>query len=207
MNSSYGRSKVSVARGVAASILCGWCAAVGASAQQKVPPPPKPADEGPSLEVTMKFIQDKLNALGAVSNMMYVHDEIAGTDKVYKFRYEVTQVVADSSMCRLNYQFSVKVDEGNPAITPHSVSLKEVADIVVLPLEQQYKKSAATGGHPELSYRIDPPVFALVVHPLKPEKWWHYFGFYDEDPANRVAKALVHAVELCGGGGKKEEPF
>jgi hypothetical protein len=30
--------------------------------------------------------------------------------------------------------------------------------------------------------------------------------FRDEDMANRVAKALVHAVELCGGGGKPE-PF
>jgi len=33
--------------------------------------------------------------------------------------------------------------------------------------------------------------------------------FRDEDMAKRVAKALVHAVELCGGGKDKEEkePF
>jgi hypothetical protein len=30
--------------------------------------------------------------------------------------------------------------------------------------------------------------------------------FFDEQLANRVAKALVHAVELCGGG-TKPEPF
>jgi hypothetical protein len=29
-------------------------------------------------------------------------------------------------------------------------------------------------------------------------------SFRDEDAANRVAKALVHAVELCGGGSKPE---
>jgi hypothetical protein len=32
------------------------------------------------------------------------------------------------------------------------------------------------------------------------------FYFHDEDVANRVAKALVHAVELCGGG-SQPEPF
>jgi len=31
------------------------------------------------------------------------------------------------------------------------------------------------------------------------------FALYDESLANRIAKALVHAVELCGGGSK--EPF
>jgi hypothetical protein len=30
--------------------------------------------------------------------------------------------------------------------------------------------------------------------------------FFDEQLANRVAKALVHAVERCGGG-SKPEPF
>ena len=32
------------------------------------------------------------------------------------------------------------------------------------------------------------------------------YYFLDEDTANRVAKAMVHAVELCGGG-SKPEPF
>jgi alpha-D-ribose 1-methylphosphonate 5-phosphate C-P lyase len=32
------------------------------------------------------------------------------------------------------------------------------------------------------------------------------FNFLDEDTANRVAKAMLHAVELCGGG-SKPEPF
>jgi hypothetical protein len=30
--------------------------------------------------------------------------------------------------------------------------------------------------------------------------------FYEQELADRVAKALVHAVELCGGG-PKPEPF
>jgi hypothetical protein len=34
----------------------------------------------------------------------------------------------------------------------------------------------------------------------------HTWILRDEDTANRLAKALVHAVELCGGG-SKPEPF
>jgi len=33
-----------------------------------------------------------------------------------------------------------------------------------------------------------------------------FWYFLDEDVANRIAKAMVHAVELCGGG-SKPEPF
>jgi hypothetical protein len=33
-----------------------------------------------------------------------------------------------------------------------------------------------------------------------------FWYFLDEDVANRTAKAMVHAVELCGGG-SKPEPF
>jgi hypothetical protein len=32
--------------------------------------------------------------------------------------------------------------------------------------------------------------------------------FYDQDMAQRVAKAIAHAVELCGGSlDEKKEPF
>jgi hypothetical protein len=49
----------------------------GALAQQKkAVPPPKPAD-GPSLEVTMKFIQDKMNDVGPVNYVEYNHDNVA----------------------------------------------------------------------------------------------------------------------------------
>lgn len=32
------------------------------------------------------------------------------------------------------------------------------------------------------------------------------WSFHDEDTANRVAKAVVHAIETCGGG-SAPEPF
>jgi hypothetical protein len=45
------------------TMFCMTLAISTALAQEKTPmaPPPKPADEGPSLEATMKFIQEKMN--------------------------------------------------------------------------------------------------------------------------------------------------
>lgn len=42
--------------------------------------------------------------------------------------------------------------------------------------------------------------------PTLPDRVLKTWLFRDEDTANRVAKALVHAVELCGGG-SEHEPF
>jgi len=53
-------------------LFCGTCFQWRAGSGNKaVPPPPKPADEGPSLEVTMKFIQDKLNDIGPVTHGLF----------------------------------------------------------------------------------------------------------------------------------------
>jgi hypothetical protein len=39
----------------------------------------------------------------------------------------------------------------------------------------------------------------------KDENTEWYFYFFDQDLANRAAKAMVHGIELCGGGNKS--PF
>jgi hypothetical protein len=51
--------------------------------------------------------------------------------------------------------------------------------------------------------RIAPPLFALAAK--RPKQGENVFLFSDEDMANRVAKAMIHATELCGGG--SNEPF
>jgi CRISPR/Cas system CMR subunit Cmr6 (Cas7 group RAMP superfamily) len=79
--------------------------------------------------------------------------------------------------------------------------LKDVKDLVVLPEEQHLKQMRSADSE---SDRADPPVFVLKVR--KKNKDFQVVLFSDEQMANRVAKAMVHAVELCGGGGKPE-PF
>jgi hypothetical protein len=170
-----------------------------AQGKNVVPPPPKPADEAPSLEVTMKFIQDKLNSIGPVNFTLYSHVDAVG-DLTAQFHDEVTTVVADPSTCQISYRWKEEV-KGHALNLDISFFLKDVKDLVVLPEEQHLKQMRSADSE---SDRADPPVFVLKVR--KKNKDFQVVLFSDEQMANRVAKAIVHAVELCGGGGKPE-PF
>ncbi len=59
---------------------------------QDVPPPPKPKDNGPSLELTMKFIQDKLNGQGKVNYVSIWHDSV---NNVVNQRGRVANTMSD----------------------------------------------------------------------------------------------------------------
>jgi hypothetical protein len=183
----------------------------GALAQQKksVPPPPKPKDAGPSLEVTMKFIQDKVNAVGPVNYAAYYHENAVGagvSDWTAQFGNEASNMVADAGACRISYHWTTRTENGQIASDLDTgFSLKDVQDIAVMPMEQLHKEVDTVAGHPSWSCRIDPPVFALKVR-ITDTAGFKNFDFSDEQLANRVAKAMLHAVELCGGG-SKPEPF
>jgi hypothetical protein len=84
-------------------------------------------------------------------------------------------------------------------------SLRTVQEIVVKPYEQYGTDRLAKNGHPDtIVTATNPPITALVVR--QPHGVENVFIFTDASLADRVAKAMVHAVELCGGG-KGEEPF
>jgi hypothetical protein len=175
-----------------------------ALAQQKkaVPAPPKPADEGPNLEDTMKFVQDKLGDVGAVNYAAYGHDNATGNDWTNQLKTEATNVVADASSCRISYHWKMGINGGAEPDSETSFLLKTVGDVLVMTMEQDMKEQATAQGHPVWSFRVDPPVFVLKVR--RKDKGSNVFDFFDEQLANRLAKAMVHAVELCGGGAKPE---
>src|ERR1022692_5124699 len=82
---------------LAAALLLGCICANG----QDVPPPPKPKDDGPSLEVTMKFIQDKLAEVGRVNWVAYVHDSTNGNDWTEKMSTEASRIQASVESCAI----------------------------------------------------------------------------------------------------------
>jgi hypothetical protein len=176
---------------------------LSAACAQDVPPPPKPADDGPSLADTMKFIEDKLTERSRVNFITYVHDNVQGNDWTISRTTELTNLRATPGTCRIDFHWLLKERDKTPQDLDVWFLLKAVREIVVLPLEQRYKTVDAEQGNPGLSTRVDPPVTVVVVK--RADGVSHEFDFYDETLANRVAKALVHAVELCGGGSK--DPF
>jgi hypothetical protein len=190
-------------------LLMLFVATCGLIRAQDVPPPPKPQDNRPSLAETMRFIQDKLNGQGSVIFAHYIHDNVVGNDWTDSTGYELSKVQADAAGCKVVFtEFSYRDGKRGLGVSGLFFSLKNIAEIAVMPEDKRAKEEVSKAGHPQLSVRADPPVFVLsVAFAGKSGKSGGVqdLYFYDEALANRVAQALLHAVELCGGGNK--EPF
>jgi len=172
-----------------------------------------PAGSGPTLADTMKFIQDKLNDNNKTS--WSDSDQHKGAHWTDTVTHEFSSVVADTGQCRISYHIFTKhseiyrwmaaCDGNNNKGEEISFSLRSVQEIVVKPWEQYETEWLAKNGHPDATVISSAPATtALVVR--QPHGVENVFTFDDSALADRIAKAMVHAVELCGGG-KSEEPF
>lgn len=202
---SRNRSKEAGAMKRCLMTMCLVFLAVSAAlAQEKktVPPPPKPADDGPSLEVTMKFIQDKLGEQGTFNFVLAVHAPREDKDWSVRMMQEASSVRADAAACGILYHYRSAVNGASTADTDLGINLKDVKDLTVLTGEQNQSNNDTDAGNPGRSYSITPEFYVLRV---RRGNLFNRFNFHEEEMANRVAKAMVHAVELCGGGSK--DPF
>jgi hypothetical protein len=88
-------------------------------------------------------------------------------------------------------------------------SFREAEKLAVSRVLDYLNNGKANRGHPEITYEIAPSsVFTLDVQMLASEgEKAKNFGFFfrEEEMAQRVANAMVHAIELCGCGSK--DPF
>lgn len=180
-------------------------AASAVCAQQKdnASPAPKAANDGPSLEVTMKFIQDKLNEIGPVNFTESAHynDGSRPDTTPVKIKSEKSNVVADPGRCHITYHWKMEAEDVVVHDQDHDFSLKAVADIQVLPMEFAEKE---LDDPPASNYRVVPPLFGVLVH--RKGNTFDFFDLYDQTLANRLGKAMRHAVELCTTS-NEPEPF
>jgi hypothetical protein len=173
-------------------------------AQKAVAPPPKPADSGPTLAVTMQFIQGKLSDIGKVNYVGFYQNTTDGSTFSNTYTNAVSNVFADQSQCRISYHWTTTTDGVPKEDANHWIPLNDVQNIVVKPFAQYQTEMNAIGGLPNfITTSTNPPLTALVVR--RPHGLENWFPFTDADLADRVAKAITHAIELCGGGNK--EPF
>jgi len=179
------------------------CLALWRLRKQPYSPPPKPADSAPSLAFTLKYIQDKITENGKMNYMAYSHDNIANTDGTNLFTYEVSNVIVHTDVCVLSYHIKTTRDGATGIDLDAGVPFKLIQKVMIITSDQDIKASNVAAGRPSLDSRIDPPHFTLIAQ--RAGGGTNNFYFPDEDTANRVAKAMIHAIELCGGGDK--DPF
>jgi len=152
-----------------------------------------PADNSPSLEVTTKFIQDKVNAVGPLNYSISFHNTADGKDWVNRFNDEITRVAANPESCRVDYHERFVVDGNLRFDSDYSFDLKQVDTVLVLTVEEDL---ARHGGQPTWQRKSDRPLWSLWVGSGNNRASSIYFA--DEDTASLVAKAVRHAADLCG---------
>ena len=268
-------------------------AATTALAQQAVPPPPKPAPDkpvatippaantpppavtppassGPTLDVTLKFIQDKVNEQGKIVYVESASNSLTGEriEEERAMQRSASAKAAGPVHSRAPMKKGAAGAGGgtSPELFAETevvsydpaggLSLKEEGTKtelqraglgVMIPVTENWTKtwpvnyknveklevlSSADYKHrvdPAKTFQDDPAYFELVIHmapgksvtrhietvpsnrrgkPIESDESIKEFAlhFRDEDAANRVAKAMIHAIELCGGG-STPEPF
>ncbi|MGD0683021.1 MAG: hypothetical protein ABR990_13345 [Terracidiphilus sp.] len=164
-------------------------------------PAATPADTGPSLAESMQFIQDKLNNLGKVAFVEFMQDVNTGPVGTFTLTNEISNLVGDQNQCRISYHRKMTFNGKTTLDNNDGFSLRDVQDIVVKPWEQYQNEIFARNGTPNYTITSsNPPIILLQVR--RPHGEENVVLFADADLADRVARAMQHAVELCGGGNK-----
>lgn len=180
----------------------------------------------PSLQETMKFIQERMNAQGLVAWMV----ERSWDGVKERHADQLSDVVADPATCTLAAKkihllsweggsFPDEKSRHQRSAETSVSSFKDVERITVESLQDVGNHSLAEAGHADFHMTLSPTVFAVTLGAAKPAFQVHAtmavgndqptttdqtfpensFKFRDEEMANRVAKAMARAVELCGG--------
>jgi hypothetical protein len=113
------------------------------------------------------------------------------------------------------------------SVETDTISFKQVEKITVEKKQDIANQAYAEAAHPEITVTVTPPNFyvklwassaVFSVHisttkgkqtPAEKDATSKTDGITirDEETANKVAKAMIHAMELCGGGVTKKELF
>jgi hypothetical protein len=160
---------------------------------------------GPSLSDTLLFIRQKLNDEAAA---YYEQQWQSGVSRVSQ---RVADVKADSKSCQISYMYDADVDSGPPhgkapiADWNIHVSFRRVRKLEVVGEQEYWERLSAQGGGTQPA--ITPNVYRLEITDDSGVPSPVYFR--DAEMADRVAKAMNHAAELCGSNKSKEtkEPF
>jgi hypothetical protein len=157
---------------------------------------PVSKSNGPTLEFTMEYIQDKLISRGILSYKVSLHDTATGKDWSYEFIDKLSGTYANPSTCQIGFHW--KQTRSGEAVTDKEtyLDLAGGAKAEVLTMDQYLTESAAKSGHDSWSTKVSPTLF--VLHVTKSDNNDSNYVFPDEDTANHLAKALMHAAELCG---------
>jgi hypothetical protein len=179
---------------------------------------------------TVGYVTTQTNLNGVLFRIYYVISDAVADASTCNLRLTektTTQIeVANGTTYNENGKPVSGDDLSRVQVETSTSSFKDVGSIAVESSQDAGNRRWAQAAHPEVTLAFTPAVYSLALNGTKKDAFSFHvvfnrgkqppqefdqkgkentFTFRDEDAANRVAKAMLHAVELCGGG--KAEPF
>jgi hypothetical protein len=158
------------------------------------------------LDVTLQFIKDKMMEHPEFNYVALIHNTADNSDFNCRFRRTVSDVKILSQTCLLGYHVHVeRVGNVLADVPTAGIPFREVIKTEVMTKAETISRAAADVGSPNLICTGTNPVL-YTVNVIRQGERVDALDFQDADTANRVAKAVNHAAEVCGGG-QKRSPF
>lgn len=154
----------------------------------------------PSLPETLGFITNKLISQGHVESTVTFGFENGSSGTVSR---PVDYLEANVNLLTCSARIRSVVDKYEPPY--YQLSFRHISKIEVLSYkdaDERSEREILASSHARITAAS--PTFVLEITSPGGEKKSLYFS--DETMANRVAQAMTHAAELCGGG-SQPEPF
>jgi hypothetical protein len=197
-------------------------------AQTETPPAPKAnapfaaATPGPTLEETTKFIVDQTLSQSPIYHRYQVHftfqpDMSFATEETWNsFSFSGCRSVSERASAWEGGSLKSNQSVELGSIDPNSITVRDYAQILHindLAIREQVHDNLSV--HLTDVYSANPPVYVIAVKQSSPlvvegvQKQVPLevplFLSADKALAERVARAYIHAIVLCGGG--KNQPF
>jgi hypothetical protein len=153
----------------------------------------------PSLAETLHFIEDKLNDSGAVNFRAFNQNpdgSAAGGSVSVSWR--MSEATADTSTCQVGFQKALTQNGATTSEQAIVLSFRRVDKLEVATEQDAINRVRAQNGQSALIYKTEPSSYRLSISAGGNT----FLNFRDEETANRIVKAMNHAVELCGGSKK-----
>jgi hypothetical protein len=158
---------------------------------------------GQGLDVTLAFVRDKVAQQGQIYYASINHNSAGGADWSTQFSAEASNVTADAPTCDLSFHWHTTVDGKAGYDVEGGIPFAKVDHVVITSMEADIARINAEAGHPTWTAKVTPPVWVLTAY--RADGRSNSLDFRDRDLAERVARAVRHAAELCGG--TKPEAF
>jgi hypothetical protein len=150
---------------------------------------------GKSLKATLAFMRDRFAGQGEVNYSIKLHDASDGSDWSQSMSGRATKVSYDVARCTLSYHWNTSSDGKQVQDFDVTWNFKNGRKVAVSSREEEVRTQAIDGGHTTWTAIVTPPIWVVTL------TFADHAGvanFTSKDTAERFARAVDHAMDLCG---------